>query len=67
MGSIKSSTNGRNERETDMPSSPHFVPFANSLKWGKCLEVLEGVFSPEMCGKMLGTEQRELFTQKRQG
>lgn len=62
MGSVESGTIGRNEHEIGSPSSPHFVPFVHSLKLDKCLEVLEGGFLPETCGKMLGTQQRELFT-----
>ena len=47
MGSIKFSTNGRNEPEIGIPFSLHFVLFVNSLKLDNCLEVLEGVFSPK--------------------
>lgn len=36
-----------NKHGIGIPSFPHFVSFVNSLKLDKCLEVLEGVFSPK--------------------
>lgn len=58
--SRKPGTNGRNERDICMPCSPPFAPYANALK----LDHVEGIFSPKTCGKVLGTQQRELLTQK---
>ena len=58
--SIKSGTSGRNECEIGMTCSLPFAPYANSLKFDK----VEVIFFPKTHGKMLGTQQRELFTQK---
>lgn len=58
--SVKSGTNRRNDCEIVMTSSLPFTAYVNSFKLAK----VEVIFFFKTHNKMLGTQGRELFTQK---